>query len=326
MKRICIIIASMLIVLSIGFISCKKDNMDNLTNSKGITKSISKIETLYKEGSQKIETKANTKESDDPGPPADTSVLNANDDEINRLIQENPESKNRGKVGVLNYDGCGGYVNFLIRIDSEDHNNLSSYTGNIGQSYLDAQGNVVLNFCLVDNYFEKLKDYPFAVLQVDPYLYYGQEVFSRYIDAEDDNNISVFNYNGTVYWPSTSGVNSLVPPTFLTSVGNIQMQFIYYSGDPQFGVSDLPTLSMNYGVFGSVKNKTHGTIFSDDEDDQNANQFHYVSGLNGSVNPIPTTTVHLNASNTYTFPGSSYPSYPIMKIDRNTKFYLCKAH
>jgi hypothetical protein len=307
MKKITII---SIIIIGIIIYSCKKE--EDIINNNTVTNKIAKIETLYQNGNIKNESKhlKNGKEETIADDSEIDSVRNIVESEINEFIERNPETKGDGYVGVIKVETCMGYDEFDIRIDTEDDDAESWISGSIGSCSIDGNKNITLRFCLVPKmYFERLSNKigSYAVLQVSPKIDYTDKTITRYIDAEDDNNQSYFVYNGVVYNPNQLAYQ-LVAPTYLTNVGNIYMQFIYYE-ESETGAMDLPTINaqLNYGVFGTLKNKPHGEIYTDDEDDSNDNYFIDDNGTNHYPNP------------TYTFPYSF--STPIMTLNNNTLFY-----
>jgi len=116
----------------------------------------------------------------------------------------------------------------------------------------------------------------------------------RYMDNEDNNNHNQTYYNGQL-------ISGLFGLCHFSS--NTRLHFYYYK--KQSSATSFPYLGMSYGTLGRY-GSNQGWIYSDDEDNSNANSAYYYSSYYAN----PTSTG--NVAN-------------IMDVGSNTKFYISKA-
>lgn len=178
-------------------------------------------------------------------------------------------------VGVFKVGSCGVYKELELNIDTEDTRQKSSKTGNVGDSYIDDNGNVRFKFCLT----EASQFYPGGVFLLDHIDYapsYGgswngtMQVVVRYHDCDDkhtDNKVmrcgdSRYNHidklsNGFTKIDKNAALAWAFPSQF--RVPSICSSY--------FG----PKSRINYGVLSGSINSTTGKIYFDDEDTDNKN-------------------------------------------------------
>lgn len=182
-------------------------------------------------------------------------------------------------VGVFKVGSCGTYKELNLMIDAEDTKQQSFVTGNIGDSYVDANGNPVFKFCLT----EASQYYPGGVFLVS-HINYSQfggtlDVLVRYHDCDDkhtDNRILLstdpnINTIGDISHGYTSiGTNAALawafPPRPLSQWAPI----------PGIG----PKTPIKYGLLAGAPAARKGHIHIDDEDSNNKNWLKKYTGYN----------------------------------------------
>lgn len=277
-----------------------------------MTSEVSKIETIYEEGMEKIE-------GEDDGLPKIETV--APPEMIDKLWAELQKSvskqvsyaKNSGNlVGVFRGgQNCGQYSSLTIHLDCEDKKPKTSTSGNIGASNVNSGKNVVLEVCMVDNkYFSRTTD-DYAILNLTSQIPSGVGYITRYFDTENNRNKNSVKINGIDQkLPKYIGSN-----LFHT---DIILQFYYYrsaSLTPATTASAFPSLGISYHVLGTFGTNT-GEIYFDDEDDNNnkieAKEWNG-SGLT-AILPLPGR------------PSNEIFIDHIMDAYGNTKFYFSKVN
>lgn len=293
-----------LLLVAIG--SCKKENSDEYTegNNTNLSTEISKIETSYKEGDIKIENKLQ---------PGDTKIETSASAETKEKIRfelEKSVSKQTtylksgsNVVGVIANGSCGQYSTLEIKMDCEDRNFNSSSSGWIGDCSVLGDGNVVLKFCMVYNaFFERMFQMDYAVLDMSTRsMPNGLDEITRYFDNEDKNNINYSKINGVLLPLSQFGQT-------IIGTSNTRLGFYYYKSYTSGG--NFPNLGISYGVLGRF-GSYQGSIYTDDEDDGNANwcMLHQYQPATGTY--IDKTTGNI-------------PN--IMDVGSNTRLYFSKVY
>jgi len=294
-----------LLLVAIG--SCKKENSEANTegSNTNLSTQISKVETSYKEGDIKIENKLQ------PGDSKTETSASAETKEKIRLELENSVSKQTtylksgsNVVGVIANGSCGQYSTLEIKMDCEDRNYNSSSSGWIGDCSVLGDGNVVLKFCMVYNaFFERMFQKDYAVLDMSNVsMPYGLDEITRYFDNEDKNNINYSKINGVLVAPNTwFGQTNL-------GTGNTRLGFYYYKA--YTSGTNFPNLGISYGVLGRF-GSYQGSIYTDDEDDGNANfcMLH-------QYQPATNTYIDIATGN--------IPN--IMDVGSNTRLYFSKVY
>lgn len=179
-------------------------------------------------------------------------------------------------VGVIPIDGStcpSGSSLIKIYMDDEDDENRSFATGwHLPQTLKDVPrrtnwSGTNLRFCKVNgSSFRPLttdvskKAYFYATLKLGQYCPNGSVEITRHIDNEDDKNRN--SYSGPLS-PNAVGINT-------------RLHFCFFrTGSPT--MSSFPNLGVDYAVFHDYDGdqpslfKRKAWIFSDDEDDDNAN-------------------------------------------------------
>jgi hypothetical protein len=152
-----------------------------------------------------------------------------------------------------------------INMDNEDNRPASNLSGWVGGTTLDSNKNTNFLFCRVSGTsFASLASFSssstnYAVLRLGFDCPPGSVPFSRSFDNEDGGTLN-----------SSSG--NISPNTVSD---NTNMMFCLFRGDGAV-ISKLPALGFSYGVFAAPTFSPvaqRGSIFTDDEDDNNANGY-----------------------------------------------------
>lgn len=161
---------------------------------------------------------------------------------------------------------CPASSEFIrISMDNEDSRPASSMSGWTGGITLDSNRNTHFRFCRVaGTSFASLSSSSsngtnYAVLRLGMHCPPGSVPFSRSFDNEDSGTANSF--QGTIF------------PNTVTN--NTNMMFCLFRGDGAL-ISKLPGLGFSYGVFAAPQFSPvaqRGSVFTDDEDDNNANGY-----------------------------------------------------
>jgi hypothetical protein len=185
-------------------------------------------------------------------------------------------------VGVID-DGvsnCGGYSKIEVYLDEEDNDAQSSTSGWTGGCYAyhglggvpwDPNYDMKFSFCKVpmrgtkapyDCFQQGANSYGLLMLSYYVPVLQGASQVNIFQDTEDHNNINEMDIDGSPWYGEFGGFNDLGH--------NMEWSFLYYPSNgsathiwPEYG-------GLGYGVFGAFGND-QGTIYCDDEDDQNYN-------------------------------------------------------
>jgi hypothetical protein len=156
-----------------------------------------------------------------------------------------------------------------INMDNEDRNEASYVSGWVGGTQRDGNGNLRFVFCRVGaDQFRALNSVSssrsnYAVLRLSGRCPADSVEFERQFDNEDNNNA---NNSSGVLWPSVMN-------------NNTRMRFCLFRGGSSYGTG-LPDLGFDYGVFAesnfgfTTTSGGTGVIYSDDEDNNNANAYY----------------------------------------------------
>jgi len=285
---------SFIFVITLFFlISCEKEQ-DNIETETSLTEEIGKVETIYQEGDIKIE---NVNEGSKIESDADFSLKDKIRDELEASYSKTHILKSgSNSVGVFKSGSCGSWPVLDVFMDCEDKNPATSTSGWVGDSYRDGNKNVHLQFCVVDNAYFEHTNVDFAVLNLEGNLPWGISRIARYFDNEDKNNTNSVTYNGSSYsgWLGDCHFG-----------GNTRLSFYYY---PKTSSHSFPSLGISYGVLGRF-GSDQGSIYTDDEDKNNAN-WCYLDLFNGSSY---NSAYSGNIAN-------------IMDVGRNTRLYISKVN
>jgi len=189
-------------------------------------------------------------------------------------------------VGVIPETGTTCDVTFTM--DCEDNEGSSDIKGKWNTSQCIRSGNnLVLSFIRMDGRkFLPVKGQKYAVLRLGRFCPRGAVEFRRYFDNEDDESWN----EGPAWWqkhctqhPNATTHNGDIGPN--TSSGNTELCFWLYSDSTGGETMDtFPTCYVGYGVFAPANfskvlkeynEKQEATIFSDDEDCDNSNNFSF---------------------------------------------------
>jgi len=294
MKNYWIRLISGLCILAVIFIvGCKKDDLKQENQQEvNVTATIQKIETTYTEGCNKVEAYN----------PNYVKIETQASEETKHEIQQKLEQsysktvvlKNGGnRVGVFKSGSCAGYQTLEVYMDCEDDNGQSSSSGWKGDCYV--ANNVTLEFCIVDGAYFDVTGADYAILNLSSSTNWGSaHGIRRYFDNEDNGNANHTLINGQSF-SGYYGFNSFG--------NNTCLQFYYYK---KYGTAlNFPNLGISYGTLGRY-GSNQGWIFSDDEDNGNANwAYYYETSLS---NPVSTGNI---------------PN--IMDVGSNTRLYISKA-
>lgn len=206
-------------------------------------------------------------------------------------------------VGVFKVGSCGTYKELTLYLDAEDTRQNSKISGNVGDTYVDGNGNVRFKFCLT----EANRYYAGGVFLVDHinYSQYGNimTVMVRYHDCDDDNaDNKIIESNHSDY----QHIRNLKGYTVVDNNAALAWAFPTYP-KPQWTPS-LPTEPKNYIEFGLLSGGPRarsGSIYVDDEDSKNRNWLKRYKGYNFEMDM--TTKFH---------------SQHGMDADQNTTYYV----
>jgi hypothetical protein len=159
-------------------------------------------------------------------------------------------------------------------MDNEDSRSASTTSGWVGATLVDGNRNTHFYFCRTNGTsFGSLASSNsasnnYAVLKLGTTCPSGSVPFSRRFDNEDHNNLNDFT--------GSTGVSNLqiAPNMSFRSPSETTLVFCLFKGDGPL-VAKLPALPFSYGVFAAQSfqwTSAHGSIFTDDEDD-NANGY-----------------------------------------------------
>jgi hypothetical protein len=204
-------------------------------------------------------------------PPEGGFIEVTSDGLILPLLRSTPD------VGVIpNGSSCPPATETVhIGMDNEDSRPASSASGWVGGTIIDGNANYV--FCRVNGTrFASLSSGSspstnYAVLRLGAYCPSGSIPFSRYFDNEDDNNGN--------WWTGNIAPNM--------NIGNSTLNFCLFAGGGS--PAPLPDLGFSYGVFAGPSfafSVAHGTIFSDDEDNNNQNGYTVDANWQGAAQAI----------------------------------------
>lgn len=298
-------------------VSCKKDDQLNEENNQ-LTDEILKVETSYKEGDIKIETKWDGNSTE-----LVTEASFEYKDKIRKVAEldyskTHVNLKGAGNlVGIFKDGTCGSYSELVVYIDNEDSSNGTNSFGTLGSSFTNR--NTTLKFCVVPNNFKRTTTKNFAVLNLTgPNPPAGVSMFTRYTDDEDTGNTNKAIYNNS---PISGHLFDDSP----TNVGgnNTTLSFFHYRKSLS-GVNLFPNYGMTYLVLGTFNVANKGEIFMDDENNGNAN-WCYESLYNDQ------TGTYTKRYNSYYIDGDTDlnstmdMSTLLMMVARDTRFYLSKA-
>lgn len=147
-------------------------------------------------------------------------------------------------------------------MDDEDDDNNNSHSG--FQGAIVSNSNTDFFFCRVDGRSLRpfqpggigTKKYPYAVLKLNTTCPNYSVEFTRHFDNEDDGNS---NFSQGQIYPNISNSNTT-------------LKFCLFSLGPT--MRHFPSYGFGYGVFSSDLGHTQrGRIYTDDEDDGNANSY-----------------------------------------------------
>ena len=160
-------------------------------------------------------------------------------------------------IGVIPDTNCPqNSESISIYMDDEDDNNASKREGWVGAT----EGGTKFRFCRIngDNFKPLSNNEDYAVLKLSDSCPNNSIEFNRYFDNEDDRNAN--NFTGNIY------------PNIVNH--NTNLKFCYFQG-ASYGMDSFPDIGVEYGVFAPEnfsKSLESGTIYTDDEDDRNANE------------------------------------------------------
>ena len=260
-------------ILSLGMISCQNDEFNSMPEENSLNQEIKKIEYLFEEGMEKEEfiyqegnTKVETSMSfEDRLIYYDYIKRNGiKDDYMGPTTRATYDESTYGLILKGTGVSCGTGRELKFRMDTEDNNNQSYITGNVGDTYIDSQGNVYFVFCIVPI---NSITFPATILYKTDLSQTGS--FSRFFDCEDSGTDNQFYVNGKEV--SRSYVNSTNWGITESSNGNVTFYFYNISGNSGHSKGEG-----GHGVFGhttSNPSTRNGIIHTDDEDNNNINSY-----------------------------------------------------
>ena len=200
------------------------------------------------------------------------------------------------RVGVFKAGSCGNYKYLAIEIDCENGNSKTRVEGNVGDSFVDGNDNMHLEFCLVDAGF----CYPGGVFLVEN-APAAIETFTviRYHDTEDGGHQKLWS-DDLVYKDGNlghiTGLSKLDSNATLAWNFNRNMSFHM----------DLPLgpIGINFGVL-SLPTMSSGNLYLDDEDHGNKNW------------------AQLWVGNQYSRDFNNTGSFYGIEFGINTRYYMC---
>ena len=217
-------------------------------------------------------------------------------------------------IGVIPDKKCpANSKSISIYMDDEDNNNASKRTGWRGAIY----GSTVFQFCRIDgDAFKPLSNgEDYAVLKLSDSCPNNSIEFDRYFDNEDNRNNN--QSTGNIY-PNIVGHNT-------------HLKFCYFKGT-NHGMDSFPNIGVEYGVFAPrnfSKSLASGTIFTDDEDKNNANKLnvHGHSAIKAIIHGGVNTTLYVHKVETQGGVTSlSILSSRVEKIDQNSLYIYFKLN
>lgn len=195
-------------------------------------------------------------------------------------------------VGVIQNGWCNTNTHLEVFMDCEDSNDNSWQSGSSGNIIVDGNGNITYNFCVVDGSLLNRTNFDYAVLDLSGLIPVGVIPVKRYFDNEDNGNansvksngIDISGYHGGCYFAK-----------------NIQFGFQFFPALASSPYVSLPDFNIgSYFVFGKFGTE-QGTIYSDDENDGNANSLTFTihapetNGIPNVVEPTGlNTTLHVS--------------------------------
>lgn len=207
-------------------------------------------------------------------------------------------------VGVFKVGSCGTYKELTLYLDAEDTRQNSKISGNVGDTYVDGNGNVRFKFCLT----EANRYYAGGVFLVN-HINYNQydntmTVMVRYHDCDDDNaDNKIIESNHSDY----QHIRNLKGYTVVDNNAALAWAFPSYPIS-QWLPSPFPMGPKNYIKFGLLSGGPRarsGSIYVDDEDSKNRNWLKRYKGYNFEMDM--TTKFH---------------SMHGMDTDQNTTYYV----
>lgn len=243
-------------ILSLGMISCQNDEFNSMPEENSLNQEIKKIEYLFEEGMEKEEfiyQEGNTK--------VETSMSFED-----RLIYYEFLKRNNGNIAT-EYTGptrantyneevfglvlkspnlsCSPYRELQFIMDCEDSNWKSYTSGNTGSTFVDSNGNMNFIFCII------------PASNIANGLHKIENGYARSFDCEDHNTHNVYYVNGMR--ADKSYVNNTKWGITEDGSGNI----VFYFKNTNW--------SSGSTGFGHKTGSNNGIIYTDDEDDDNAN-------------------------------------------------------
>lgn len=174
-------------------------------------------------------------------------------------------------IGIIKgSQGCPpGAQEIEFLLDNEDSGNDNKHDGWIGG--ITRGDNTHLRFCRVDgdDFFASGPQGTFAVLSLDDYCPENTLRFFRSVDDEDRRNI-----NRVRSMPKE-------PKSVLPNVSSKNTLLAFCMSQGAYGSANFPDYSVEYGVFATsaglpwLSSGSYGSIFMDDENNNNADQFSY---------------------------------------------------
>jgi hypothetical protein len=176
------------------------------------------------------------------------------------------------KVGILKYSTCGTYPEFHYHQDNQD-GGWTNIEGLVGATTVDSNGNVEWKFCIVPGaqstsggVVTSLRSYGGGVLLLSDYLWTEidgtMNVFQRYHDDEDSNNMNQITQFGGLTQYSNGGIGASI---FSSNTGLAWL----------FDGSQNKDTSLNF-VYGVIAQSTTSQYYNsrisiDDENSSNKN-------------------------------------------------------
>lgn len=287
------------LILSWALSSCSKEDL-KVQNSQ--TEELAQIESTYNE----YNIKGKFEGSDDK-PKIESCASQKLAEKIKSELElsiskQVSYAKSGGNlVGVFKAGSCGSYLELAFNMDCEDHNPATKKSGWVGLSEVTSYKNVILRFCVVPNQYFVSTNVDYAILMLTSSLPNGVSRIIRWFDNENSPNGNWATYDGVPFTGNFPGD----PSSMCSSTEDTRLDFYYY---PHTTYNSFPSIAIPYGVLGRF-GSNQGYIYSDDEDDSNAD-FCWVDLWNGSA---------WNSGWEYTSVSN------IMDVAGNTRLYLSQA-
>lgn len=200
------------------------------------------------------------------------------------------------RVGVFRVGSCGSYKNLSIAIDCENGRSKTRVEGNVGNSFVDGNDNMHLEFCLV----EAGNRYPGGVFLVEnaPATVESFTVV-RYHDTEDGGHQSMWS-DDPFY--ADGSLNRITGLSKLDS--NATLAWNFDRNMSTWGDIPVGPIGINYGVL-SLSTMASGNLYFDDEDHNNKNW------------------AQLWRGNQYVRDLNNTGSYYGIEFGINTRYYMC---